>query len=486
MKKRVLIAVHLGTFVNELFRVASLLRDSTHFEPVVIFPHYFSSLARDVTRFQQAGIPCLGADGKVIIANQGKQFHVFLPQGRRKNFIKGFVQHAGLLPLANQILRLTNMNERPFNNFILELLYLRSRIKFVRSVIRDQNIHLLILGGDTVHYDTGCFVRAAHDQGIRAAITPCTMSNAEEMAESYLPLKQYHLNTWFKRIVAKRYPRWTYTHRGQTLLRLPASRLLAQEILHLAPPHPWMALSGFADVIAAESEFMISYYTQDGIPRSQIELTGTLSDDLIADGLLHHIERRQMLVKELDLPIDRPILVSAIPPDQLYMVGGRPECEFSTYRELLEFWVQTLAAQTNYSIILSLHPSMNIHEFRWLESSHVRMSDRPIAALIPLGECFVASISTVIRWAIACGIPVINYDVYQLRYSDYVQAPGVITIETKRDFQSSLARFSNEPSWQKTVRTQQQAVAASWGKLDGQAQQRFLTLFERLTNAANS
>ncbi len=34
-------------------------------------------------------------------------------------------------------------------------------------------------------------------------------------------------------------------------------------------------------------------------------------------------------------------------------------------------------------------------------------------SLVPLCSLYVASVSATIRWAIACGKPVVNYDVYR-------------------------------------------------------------------------
>ena len=63
------------------------------------------------------------------------------------------------------------------------------------------------------------------------------------------------------------------------------------------------------------------------------------------------------------------------------------------------------------------------------------------AELVPLCDVFVASISSTIRWAIACGKPVVNYDVYRYRYTDFIGVEGVLTCEEQDEFVSVLRRL---------------------------------------------
>ena len=42
------------------------------------------------------------------------------------------------------------------------------------------------------------------------------------------------------------------------------------------------------------------------------------------------------------------------------------------------------------------------------------------ASLVAISDMYVASVSSTIRWAILAGIPVINYDVYQYGYEDFI------------------------------------------------------------------
>ncbi len=58
------------------------------------------------------------------------------------------------------------------------------------------------------------------------------------------------------------------------------------------------------------------------------------------------------------------------------------------------------------------------------------------ADLIAICEHFVASISSTIRWALAAGLSVINYDVYAFRYTDFVTDKQITNVEKFQDFQN--------------------------------------------------
>ncbi len=308
------------------------------------------------------------------------------------------------------------------------------------------------------------------------------MSNALEMAESFFPLEKYSLKKVANWLVGQIFPEWVYQYKDRKLIRLPAPKVLAMKILKISPPKPWINNSSFADAILAESEAMVEYYTREGIPQSQIVLTGAISNDILAQNIRNAAKIKADLYQKLGVKKNTPLILSALPPDQLYMVGGRPECDFKLYRDLVEYWVKTVSQFKKYNIIINLHPSVLVKDFKYLEKFGIKLFDDDVAKLIPACDLFIASVSSVIRWAIACGKPVINYDVYRFRYTDYNKVPGVIKIEEKKEFEAQLQLLTHNQDFYQQVLTSQQKSSLYWGNLDGQAHIRMIDLFKKLTN----
>jgi hypothetical protein len=122
------------------------------------------------------------------------------------------------------------------------------------------------------------------------------------------------------------------------------------------------------------------------------------------------------------------------------------------------------------------HPRTPIDRLQVCNAPNVRFTSQPTAELIPLCDLYVASISATIRWALACGNPVINYDTYRYRYGDYDNAAGVISVEKLAEFRSQLDRFVNDPAFADDLARRQAAAKQYWGWVDGKLAERFAAL----------
>jgi hypothetical protein len=345
-------------------------------------------------------------------------------------------------------------------------------LALARRIVAREQPDLLVLAEDNVGYETAVLIRAVHERNVPAVVIPFTVSNALEPAEWHFRDPAHHVEGWSSRLVAALYPRWVYEHRGRRMLRLPAAQVIAKQWWGLAPPIPWQMNSGSADAIAVESPFMEAYYRREGLPAGPLVVTGTLADDELAAVRREAVARREALCAELDLPRDRRLVLCAIPPDQFALCAS--QADLPDYQTLLRVWVDTLTDLPGCTVVVRLHPRMAFEAFRHIEAWGVRISQRDTASLVPLCDLFVASVSATIRWAIACGKPVLNYDVYRLGWTDFQDAPGVLRVETRADFAATARRLADDPSFYDEVRRRQEGDAPRWGRLDGQARRRIL------------
>ena len=180
--------------------------------------------------------------------------------------------------------------------------------------------------------------------------------------------RSYHVASSAARLAARLFPKWALAYKGDKLLRCPPARIFAMETLRIAPPQPWAFNSGFANGIAAESLAMIEYAAEAGLPRDRMTATGSPSDDAMFKVREGATGLRYSLNEELGLPPDRPMILTALPPDFLYVNGGRPQCDFAKYDEMIEFWIGTLSDQNIFNVVVALHPSVK-YEFRRVTSN---------------------------------------------------------------------------------------------------------------------
>jgi hypothetical protein len=452
---RILFAIHTSTAFAEPFRLAKLLvREGI--EPIFIFP--FEHWTAD-TFAKECGAANISVYGLPALKRIWDRF-------------------------LNKLMWWSRALCRRWGwwgvHFLVELLDLRASLTRVNVAFDTLSPDMLIMSIDLAGYDTGAYIKVAHQRGCKVLLISSMMSIGLDQAEVYYNNRDYHVRGYTRRWLARVFPHWVFRHRGRDILRCPPGRVLAMEILHIAPPKPWIFNSSWADAFNMESEAMLEYYAAAGIPREQMVVTGSTADDVMAAAQAEMIERREKLCRSLALPADRPLILTALPPDFLDQPGGRPECDFREYEALVDFWMKTCCGIRDHNVIIALHPSVPPADAVKFERYGARVASMNTAELIPICDLFVASISSTIRWAIACGKPVVNYDVYRYRYTDFDGIEGVLTFEEQHEFVSVLRRLTTAPAYALEIGKKQAAVAPRWGRLDGQSGQRMVDLVHHL------
>lgn len=458
--KKALLVVFLDTHFTELRRVAQCLQDSGRYAPVFYFAREYATRPRDAAACLEQGFACFLQQGQfgVAMRRAGKRPAPAQKISWLRRIWRGFYPHL--------------MNSLPW----AWREYHQLRKRAVR-LLSEQQIDLMVLAEENPGYATSLWVQAAHTVGAPVVVVPYSVADASEPAEAVFDRPLHQWRRWPNALAGRLYPHWVHVHRGRRLLRLPAGRALALEWLGAAPPRPWIMNSGAADALAVESAHMRQHYLRLGLPAEKMVETGALYDDTLAHVLSTAEERRSALYENLGLPAGRPMLLCALPPNPYPgQCGG-----FDSYSQLLHFWVETLAAQTGWNLVLRLHPRLRREEYGFLEEIGGRISDADTACLVPLCDLYVASVSATIRWAIACGKPVVNYDVYQFGYRDYEGLAGVCTVSEREAFVDIIQQLSGDRARLAQTAAAQRAVQAQWGRLDGGACGRLLALADKLT-----
>ncbi len=458
-----LLVINTTTYFTGLVEVGRLLQKKSPYKPIFYFTQPYDQYEEHIAICEKEGMQTRCSFKKVNIINRDAT-RLTRNQTRIKK---------GMLALYRNF----------WVGFTYEMLnYARECIK-INRLLRQIKPALLILAGDNIGYNTDIFVKRGHKQGIPSAIIPLWMTNANEPAEAYYSNPAYDGNRLANRIVGWLDPKWTMTHRGKKLIRWPAFKILAMKLFGLVPPLPWILNSSHADMILAAHRAMEKLMRQVGIKASQMRLTGSIIDDMMTDNIIHLEVRRKALYEKLGLSPEKPILLCALPPQILY-VFARAQCDFKNYEDLVEFWITSLAQTKNYHVVISLHPAISYEDMRYIEERGVKISRDKIIDLIPLCDLFIASMSATINFAVACGKPTINYDVYRFR-DIYSKFKGVLDTEEKEGFLLLLEQLTKNKNFYAEVSAKQQTEADQCGILDGKSGDRILQCINELTTKSN-
>jgi hypothetical protein len=132
----------------------------------------------------------------------------------------------------------------------------------------------------------------------------------------------------------------------------------------------------------------------------------------------------------------------------------------------------------NTRVTVSLHPAVGAGDRAAIAASGVTISDDYVLRLIPLHDIYVSYFSSTIRWAVASGKPVINYDAYRLGLDVYDAAPGVVTTPSVDRLMAIASGLCGDDF--AALAARQVAVAERWGMLDAPAMPRILAEIDRL------
>jgi hypothetical protein len=346
-----------------------------------------------------------------------------------------------------------------------------------RRLLRHQRTALVVVAEDNVGGRSRSLVAAAAKLNIPRLLLPYTFCNPDEPVAALGHLSSHKIRHPLQRLFAAFRPRWSY--RG--LLRLPLTEALAMELCGLAPKNPWVPVCGPA-AIAAESPAMLKHYRALGCAEDEVMLTGAPVDMIFESALADRATRRSTLRQQHQLA-NRPILLCALPPDQLSTRSA--SSEFADYADLVAAWADALSAVSDkFSVLVRPHPRIANAALEPLRQRGIAIAHEDTAGLVPLCDLFVAALSATIRWAIACGQPAISYDVYRYHYADYDGLQGVISVDSAHAFRTVLAELAREPRRLAALACAQAQNAAEWGCLDGGSKERLLALVDRLVGAA--
>lgn len=339
----------------------------------------------------------------------------------------------------------------------------RCFLAFFIETIQAETIDAMLIPEDIVGNLWPVAIKAGHLAGIPTVVFPYTLANKEEAFQSLKDQPSYQSKR--NEIAAMLYPRWRLAERGEDLVRLPSAHIFAHQRLGIAPPDPWMMNSGYADVICVDSHASFDYFHAAGIPAAQMRIVGSVSQDQMFQRRQNRATSLATLRNELKLTGSKPILLVSGCPNQL--VAPVPFCEFASIGDVAAYVGESLAPLTaHYHVLVRPHP--NYPEFgAMLQWFGVAATMVPTSSLVPLADVFVAFASATIRWAIACGIPTVNYDVFHYGYADFAAAKGVATISGSAEFRSLLRALVPGSDPLRTLAADAAEDSAYWSLMDG-------------------
>jgi hypothetical protein len=432
---------------QELIRLAELLQPSAQISQRYLVYDCGPATAQVIEGFERTGAQCIVAGGEGV--------------NRMRRWALADASWRALVRSLRDTLR---------------PLYL---LRAYGKLLRLHNVDLVVVTEDSVAGRSRALIEAAARAKVPVLLVPFTIPNPYEAARILGRGRAYQVG-WLARILAALKPAWILQAAEGRLIRVPVGQAIMNELVGIAPARPWIDNTGPA-TIAVESRAMMKLYRTMGVAERQLALTGSLADHVLELSLRERAGRQSELRERFRLN-DKPLLLCALPPDQL--THGGAISEFESYAELLAAWTAALrSAADSFAVVVRPHPRIDEPTLETLRQAGLAICQDDTATLVPLCDLYVAAISATIRWAIACGKPVLNYDVYRYRFDDYVGVPGIVNVFDVAAFKQALADLAN-PQRLASMTAAQETVGPDWGCFDGESGRRIQALIGDLLHQA--
>jgi len=355
--------------------------------------------------------------------------------------------------------------EGPRYVFALLRLYAK-RYRAYQEILARRDIQCIVLPEDTVGMVSPLLIKAARRRNIGTVILPYTIANQQEAFRSLSVHEDYQVKDLGNRIVGRIFRRWRMRDARHDIVRLPGAHIVAHEWLRVTPPDPWMMNSGYADVVAVEN----------GLSDKKMNVVGAIYDDALFAARQGRGRQLAELREELGLSSDKPLLVIGGCPDQL---SSCPGCDFKSMREAVAFMAESLQPlREHYDIVVRPHPNYMplADEFA---RHDIPSTTVDTVRLVAASDAYIAFASATLRWSIACGIPTVNYDVFQYNYDDFKGVPGVSNVRTKNEFRAAVSALRPDGAAYAEQATKIKASSRRWSMFDGRCVDRIEKLIDQ-------
>jgi hypothetical protein len=276
-------------------------------------------------------------------------------------------------------------------------------------------------------------------------------------------------------------PQWIKRGQYAGVLMFPPPYIVAAESLGMTLRDAWIVHGGYSDRLCAESEQMRDLYVSEGIRPEKLVLTGTPYCDALLNAFTIMPAAKPALRHPHKIVAGRTRILVAWPPS--YHDERGELSEFASYREMTMTILGWLSSLPDCDVTVSLHPATLEADRAALVDAGVALSGDYVVDLIAAHDVFVTYFSSTIRWAIASGKPVVNYDAYKLRLDVYHAAPGVLTVDTFAALQAAIRALVDSESAFARAANSQIAVAEYWGRVDGANTDRIIAEIDRIAAA---
>ena len=349
---------------------------------------------------------------------------------------------------------------------------LLSKYLEVKKFIEKENPIAIVVSGDRHQQYEPALLRVARENNISIWIPPISVyDNPKDLARFKLTRNE-DLDVTKTMFFRRKWPLQCMSDgHGHIVSFYPPWQVEILDRLNMLNPNPWVMGSGNKSRIMVTGEEAKLRLESYGLDQRKIEVTGDPEFDYLFDGKKTREKSRSLLTEKYSLNPSKRIIMVALP--QLYehkILNYQDHCQTIAH-------ICTVLSDSNCNVLASLHPKMNIANYRHVERQYkIKILEEPLREVLPSADLFVTGQGSSTKlWAILLLIPTLVLDWYGLDYETHGFDAGVIEIKKKQHFETKLQEVLSSRKVWKTLVEKQKFIANAVGLLDGNALERVVS-----------
>ena len=349
---------------------------------------------------------------------------------------------------------------------------LLSKYLEVKKIIEKENPTAIVVSGDRHQQFEPALLRVARENNISIWIPPISVFDCPKDLARFKLTRNKNLDVTKTTVFTEKWPHQCMSDgNGHIVSFYPPWQVEILDRLNMLSPNPWVLGSGYKSRIMVTGEEAKLRLESYGLDQRKIEVTGDPEFDDLFDGKKTREKSRSLLADKYSLDTSKRIIVVALP--QLY------EHKILNYQDHFQTigHICMVLSRSNCSVLMSLHPKMDIANYRYIESQYkIRIVEEPLREVLPSADLFVTSQGSSTKlWGILLLMPTLVLDWYGLNYETHEFDAGVIEIKKKHHFEKRLKEVLSTQKVREMLVEKQKSIANTVGLLDGNALDRVVS-----------
>jgi hypothetical protein len=343
-----------------------------------------------------------------------------------------------------------------------------------KKIIEKRKIDLFVTINDRFYYPIEMALLKICKEKHIPIVIPYIMNYNPDVSYSMINGNSKYMLTkkssTFQKVVFSKYKKQSF----RDLYFLPAFLFVALERFGTLSTMPWVNGGGLSDVVVMANKIGKDLHLDMNIDKEKLKILGDISLEQVYKTFINKNDVKNLVLDKYGLNHDKKLMIIGLVNWWEHGLASKEE-----HFNIMFYTIEScLKHQNKYNILLILHPSMEIENYKFLEDKYaLRIASESTMNILPICDLYVINYSSTIIWALLCDIKTIIVG-YHKKMDTYKKFKSIVTVREKNELESKLLSLINRD----INFTEDQVLLSKKEVFDDKVIDRYKKLFNNLLN----